>query len=298
MFSMTINPAIDDLIVEIQEDKTHGASQLARQALEVMRVAAMASRARTTGEFTAELDEIARRLMVVRPSMAPVFNAVNRLMMAVTGNQSGNMAALRNDTITHVNELIQASIRAVTQIAAYAVEELSAREVVLTHSYSSTVAMALKAAHMKHNLRVIVTRSGSGRTGERTAWEIAYAGIPVTFIDDTAIGLFVSQASKVLVGADRICADGGLINGVGTYLLALAAKRAGVPFYVLCETLKFDKRFKSTEVELEEKEPAEVSPPDTLPEEVEVKNPYFDITPPDLITAIITENGLVQPGSL
>ena len=96
----------------------------------------------------------------------------------------------------------------------------------MTHSYSSTVAAALKAVREKHRIQVIVTRSGPSRTGERTVWEVSYFGIPVTFVDDTAMGLYISQADKVLVGADRICADGGLVNGVGTYLLAMAAQRA------------------------------------------------------------------------
>jgi ribose 1,5-bisphosphate isomerase len=294
---MTINPAIEDLIQEVREDKTHGASQLASQSLEVLRVAAMASRARTVGELQAELGEIGKVLMVVRPSMAPVYNAVNRLLEAVNNNHTGEVSTLRQDTMLAVNSLVQASVKAVARIAELAAGQIQDGDVILTHSYSSTVTAALKAAHGNLRISVIVTRSGAGRIGERTVWELAYSGIPVTFIDDTAAGLFMSQVSKVLVGADRICVDGALINGIGTYLLALAAKKSGVPFYVLSDTLKFDTRTKGSQVELEEKEPAEVSAPETLPEEAVIRNPYFDVTPPDLITAIITENGLVIPPS-
>ena len=109
------------------------------------------------------------------------------------------------------------------------------------------------------------------------------------------MGLYISRVNKVLVGADRICADGKIINGIGTYQLALAAERAGVPFYVLCETLKFDPRLRGDEVELEEKEVSEVVEPGILPPEVEVKNPYFDVTPLELVTDIVTENGLLTP---
>lgn len=297
MVVMTINPAIEDLIKEIHEDKTHGASQLASQSLEVLRVAAAATRAKTVGELQAELDEIGRALMVVRPSMAPVYNSVSRLMETVNSSRTGDVSTLRNETILEVDRLVQTSVRAIARIAELAAGQIVDGDVIITHSYSSTVTMALKAAHGKHRIRAVVTRSGAGRVGERTVWEIAYAGIPVTFIDDTAMGLYMSQVSKVLVGADRICADGALVNGIGTYLLALAAKKAGVPFYVLSDTLKFDTRTRSSEVELEEKDPVEVSAPETLPEEVVVRNPYFDITPPDLITAVITENGLVVPPS-
>jgi ribose 1,5-bisphosphate isomerase len=297
MVVMTINPAVEDLIQEVREDKTHGASQLARQSLEVLRVVAMASRAQTAGEFQAELDEIGKALMVVRPSMAPVYNAVARLLETVNKNPTGNVATLKNDAIFAVDRQVQDSSKAVARIAELAAGQIVDGDIIITHSYSSTVTMALKVAHEKLRFSVFVTRSGAGRAGERTVWEIAYAGIPVTFIDDTAMGLYMSKASRVLVGADRICADGALVNGIGTYLLALAAKKAGVPFYVLSDTLKFDARTKSSEVELEEKEPVEVAAPETLPEDVVVRNPYFDITPPDLISAIITENGLVIPTS-
>jgi methylthioribose-1-phosphate isomerase len=107
------------------------------------------------------------------------------------------------------------------------------------------------------------------------------------------MGLYVSMVNNVVVGADRVCADGKVVNGIGTYQLALAAERSDVPFYVLCETLKFDPRLKSEKVDLEEKEPSEVVELRKLPPEVKVKNPSFDITPLELITGIVTENGLL-----
>ena len=99
----------------------------------------------------------------------------------------------------------------------------------------------------------------------------------------------------MMVGADRVCADGSIVNGVGTYQLALAAQEAAVPFYVLCETLKFDPRLESGRVDLEEKEPSEVIAPRKLPPQVRVKNPYFDITPLELVRGVVTENGLLAP---
>ena len=164
----------------------------------------------------------------------------------------------------------------------------------MTHSYSSTVVEVLKQAFTKHkNIEVITTRSGTGGTGERVAQELGLYGIPVTFIDDAAVGLYISTVNKVMVGADRICADGKVVNGIGTYQLALVAERVSIPFYVVCETLKFDPRVRSGEVDLEEKETWEVVKPGKLPPKVRVKNPYFDITPLELVTGIVTENGLL-----
>ncbi|GAI10036.1 unnamed protein product, partial [marine sediment metagenome] len=145
------------------------------------------------------------------------------------------------------------------------------------------------------NIEVITTRSGPGRTGEKIAQELEYYGMPVTFIDDAAMRLYLLTVSKVVVGADRVCADGKVINGIGTYQLALAAKVAGIPFYVFCETLKFDPRLKGDEVDLEEKDTSEVVGLGRLPPKVRVRNPYFDITPLELVTGIVTENGLLTP---
>ena len=127
------------------------------------------------------------------------------------------------------------------------------------------------------------------------ASELSLCGIKITFIDDTAAGLYVSQVDKVIVGADRVCADGGVVNGIGTYMIALASNKVNKPFYVVCDMLKFDPRLNSSNVELEEKEPAEVIEPFKLPASVTVKNPYFDITPIELLTGMITEKGFMTP---
>jgi len=292
---MNISPEIIKFIDEIKKDKTRGASELARQAVEVLKVAAEHSRAGSAEEFLAEQREIGERLRLVRPAMAPVFNVVNQFLNAV-GEKGGkkDLDSIKRLAISKADELIESSLQAVAKIARFATELIEDGDIIMTHSYSSTVMEAVKAVFKKHgNIEVIATRSGAGRTGERIAQELGDCGVPVTFIDDTAIGVYMLVTNKVVVGADRICSDGKLVNGIGTYLLALAAARADIPLYVLCETLKFDPRLRGDEVDLEEKEASEVVEPAVLPSVVKVQNPYFDITPLELITGIITENGLL-----
>jgi len=101
-----------------------------------------------------------------------------------------------------------------------------------------------------------------------------------------------------MLGADRVCADGKVVNGIGSYQLALVAERAGIPLYILCDTLKFNPRLSSEEVDLEEREPSEVVEPTRLPPGVSIKNPHFDITPLELITGIVTERGLLAPAAV
>ena len=300
MVAMNISPEVISLIDGIKNDKTHGASQLARQAASVLKVAAERSQTKSTDEFWQEQKEIGQRLMSARPAMAPVFNIVARLLDAMSGKVvEMELDSVRHFAISKVDEVVGDSLRAIAQIAQYGSELIADGDKIMTHSYSSTVVAMLKAAFAEHgNVEVITTRSGPGGSGEMTARELGLYGMTVTFIDDTAIGLYLSTVNKVVVGTDRICADGMVVNSVGTYQLALAGKKANIPFYVLCETLKFDPRVSGGEVDLEEKEPSEVIEPGRLPPEVRVKNPHFDITPLELITGIVTENGLLAPGEV
>jgi len=295
--AMNISHEIISLIDEIKNDKIHGASELARQAANVLKIAAERSETESVAQFLLEQQAVGERLMSARPAMAPVFNIVERLLDIISGKVTEmKLDSIRRLTISKADEIIESSIQAVTQIAGHTSKLIASGDTIMTHSYSSTVIEALKKAFTRYgNIEVIATRSGPGRTGERIAQQLGLYGIPVTFIDDTAVGLYISKVNKVLVGADRICADGKIINGIGTYQLALAAERASLPFYVLCETLKFDPRLRGDEVDLEEKEPSEVVEPGILPSVVRVKNPYFDITPLELVAGIVTENGLLTP---
>jgi len=294
---VSINPEITRLIDEIRNNRTDGASQLARQAVAVLKTVAERSQVGNSREFLLEQMRIGERLMSARPAMAPLCNIVSRLLNRVATNAEGlDLDSIKPITLAKADELIKDSLEAVARVAQFGSELIAGGDTIMTHSYSSTVVAALKQAFNKHrDIEVIVTRSGPGRTGERIAQQLGADGTAVTFIDDAAVGLYISTASKIMVGADRICADGGVVNGIGTYQLALAAEKAGVPCYVLCETLKFDPRLNSDEVTLEEKEAWEVVAPGVLPRRVKVKNPYFDITPRELVTGIVTENGLLTP---
>jgi translation initiation factor eIF-2B subunit delta len=232
--------------------------------------------------------------------MAPIFNIVNRYLVALSLVSPGQgVGYLKGLAVSKADELARVSLQAIAEITSCGLGLIAEGDKIMTHSYSSTVMAVLGEAPAEgKRIEVIATRSGAGGTGQRIALELGRRGMKVTFIDDTAVGLYVSSANKVMVGADRVCADGTIVNGVGTYPLALAAQKAAIPFYVLCETLKFDHRMKSDEVDLEEKEPSEVIGRVKLPPQVSVKNPYFDLTPLELVTGIVTENGLLAPGGV
>jgi eIF-2B alpha/beta/delta-like uncharacterized protein len=292
-YGMPIQPEIQSNIEQIKRDRNQGASELARQSLEVLKLAITQSNAASIRQFNIDLNEIADSLYSARPVMAPIKNAIKLFQKKLSENESKDLNTLKRAAISIVDNAIETSSAAVNKIAEYAKGVLADNDVIMTQSFSSTVIAAFKAGSRTYTLNAIVTRSGTSRIGEITAQEIQRFGVRVTYIDDSAIGLYINQAKKVFVGADRICADGSLVNGVGTYLMALAASKYNIPVYVLCESLKIDPALKSNEAYLEEKSPSEMVMPGVFPAEISVKNPYFDITPAELITGLITEDGII-----
>jgi methylthioribose-1-phosphate isomerase len=134
-----------------------------------------------------------------------------------------------------------------------------------------------------------------------TAWELVQEGIPCTLITDSMAGHLMSrgEVDVVVVGADRIAANGDVANKIGTYALAVLAKRHGIPFYVAAPVSTFDRSIPDgSHIPIEERPAAEVTGyRDTrwAPEGVSVRNPAFDVTPAELLTGIICEKGIAYP---
>lgn len=132
-----------------------------------------------------------------------------------------------------------------------------------------------------------------------TAYELTTDGFDVTLIPDTAVGISMQRGliDRVVVGADRITKDGHVFNKVGTYQIATLAKRHHIPFYVAAPLSTFDFETNWKDVKIEERGPSEVKKvrsEQIAPESVSVFNPAFDVTPPELITAIICEEGVLK----
>jgi methylthioribose-1-phosphate isomerase len=151
---------------------------------------------------------------------------------------------------------------------------------------------------------VLVDETRPRLQGSRlTAWELMQYGIPYEIISDNMAGHFLrtGQAQKVFFGSDRIAANGDVANKVGTYMLALAAHDNGVPVYSVAPTSTIDLSLKDgSQIPIEERDPEEVlgiqfHHERVAPPGARVRNPAFDVTPNRLITAIVTENGIVRP---
>lgn len=272
----------------IKADRERGASELARECLAVMAESARKARVQDEPELRKLLRQRAMRLMQTRPSMAPLHNLLNRWLELVDKEPDGGLGTLRVQASRYADELMEFSLRAVAETASQMAEHLGPNKILMTHSLSSTVAAVFRGLK-EEGVAAIVTESRPLCEGQELATRLSEWGVQTTYITDAQMGLFVSDADAVIVGADSLLPDGSVINKAGTLLLALAAHDQDVPFYVCCESFK-RRNENMGELVLEAMDPAELSV-SQLPH-VTLENIYFDITPARLVSAWVDERGV------
>lgn len=263
---------------DIRDDRTAGASELARRAIDVI-----AREASSAGDLAAARRE-QQRLAGLRPSMVAIEGALAIFVElleehAASGPFEQAVEAARSGARARLERAREGVVRTGVQV----LDEVGPRRIV-TISCSSTVRAVLEA---RPPGAVLVSEGRPGLEGRTIAAGLAPLVGEVTVCTDGAIARLLGEGDMVLCGADAVESDGHLINKVGTFPLALAAARASVPFYAACESFKFSRR---SGIVLEEMDGAEVW--DGPPEGVAVRNPYFERTPPDLVTGFITDDGV------
>ena len=168
-----------------------------------------------------------------------------------------------------------------------------------TVGYGTALGVIRASKESGKNIKVIATETRPVQQGSRlTAFELKHDGIDVSLIPDTAVGYTLANnlVNKIIVGADRILKTGHVFNKIGTYQIALLAKHHNVPFYVAAPLSTFDLSSNPEDVVIEQRKSSEVTgigEKKTAPDGINVINPAFDMTPPELISGIITENGVI-----
>jgi methylthioribose-1-phosphate isomerase len=268
---------------------------------------------RSTAEGDAlrrELDQICEDLRVTRPTAVNLFWAIERMRRRFEKEAAGGGAALREALLAEAQDIRSediASCRALGEFGATLVPE-QAR--VLTHcnagalataGYGTALGVIRSAARQGKVKGVFADETRPYLQGARlTAWELLHDGIPTTLIADNMAGhmMATGQVDLVVVGADRIAANGDVANKIGTYSLAVLAKENGVPFYVAAPVSTFDLGTASgAQIPIEERAAEEVTHHGgrrLAPEGVSVRNPAFDVTPARYVTAIICERGIAR----
>jgi methylthioribose-1-phosphate isomerase len=305
-----------DAAYAIREMIVRGAPAIGQVA--ALGIALSAARAADARPFArrAMIRGAANAVREARPTAVNLGWAVDRMLARLdeVGDLSDDGAMIATALRAEADAIVAEATEAHGRIAEFGVAELPRLDWtinLLTHcntgplacgQFGTALGVVQALHHADRPVHVWVDETRPYLQGARlTAWELAQAGVPHTVIADVAAGHLISrgEVDAILVGADRIAANGDTANKIGTYPLAVLAARHGVPFFVCAPISTIDlETGEGAEIEIEERPPDEVlvikgrpiAPPHTV-----ARNPAFDVTPAELITAIVTDEGALRP---
>ena len=296
-----------DVVVAINEMKIRGAPAIGVAAAYGIALGALGIKTANKDDFLAQLNQMMQTFAASRPTAVNLFQAIDRMKKAAKGD---GIAEIRKSLVNEAKRIHQEETAATKRLSQLGAELIKDGFTVLTHCNAGPLATAgygtalgvIKAAKEQgKKVSVFVTETRPVLQGARlTTWELMQEDIPVTLITDSMAGYFMKRGEIdcVIVGADRIAANGYTANKIGTYTLAVLANAHGIPFYVAAPTTTIDLSLTSGyQIPIEERSPEEVTHIRGVaiaPVGVRAANPAFDVTPHSYITAIITEKGIIR----
>jgi len=296
----------------IRNMTVRGAPAIGASAAFGLALAAQESRAQSAAPFLLDLETAAALLKASRPTAVNLAWAVDRILRVVHA-ATGSVEYLRTLVLAEAQRIADEDVAINKRMGEHGSALIDDGDTILHHCNTGALAVvdwgtALGVISMAHehgkHVHVLVDETRPRLQGSRlTAWELGQYGIPYEIISDNMAGYFLrsGQVQKVLFGADRITANGDVANKIGTYMLALAANDNDVPVYSVAPTSTIDLSLSDwSQIPIEERDPDEVlgiqfHGERVAPEGAKARNPAFDVTPNRLITAIVTENGIVRP---
>ncbi len=303
--------SLDDVVRAIRTMQVRGAPAIGVTAAYGMALAAQLSRADAAASLLDELRRAKVALDAARPTAINLAWATQRMLQVAERASALPIDQLRERLLGEaeaIRDEDEAMCRAIGQHGAALLTE---HRNILTHCNAGGLATAaygtalapIRTAHERGQLlHVFVDETRPFLQGARlTAWELQAAGIPLTLITDSMAGHFMQQGAVdcIIVGADRIAANGDVANKIGTYTLAVLAHAHQIPFYVAAPTSTIDLATPDgSQIPIEQRAPEEVTHLGGVaiaPVGVSAAHPAFDVTPQQLVTAIITERGVVYP---
>jgi len=302
--AVEVAEAIRDMVVR-------GAPAIGVTACMGLALGATQLEVKSRAEFNERFADLGRLFAATRPTARNLFWAVARMQSLVAAHPDkapGDMAAI---LVAEGERVKQEDLRACHAMGRHGAALLEGPSRILTHCNAGGLATAgygtalgiIRAAHAAGNITMVYAdETRPFLQGARlTAWELHRDLIPVTLITDSMSGLMMRRGNvdAVVVGSDRIAANGAVANKIGTYLVAVAARDNNIPFYVAAPTTTVDLDTPTGDtIPIEERDPDEITMMGGVrlaPEGIQVANPAFDITPARLVTAIITETGVARP---
>ena len=268
------------------------------------------SRAASLAELRPEFDRICEVLGETRPTAVNLFWAIRRMRDKFERSLDLPLADLRLALITEAQKMYVEDVAACRAMGRHGATLMPSSGTVLTHcnagalatcGYGTALGVIRAAVEAGKQINVYADETRPFLQGSRlTAWELTKDGIPTTVIADNMAGAIMKQGKikAVVVGADRIAANGDVANKIGTYTVAVLAKEHGIPFYVAAPWSTVDLETSTGDgIPIEQRASREVTHHAgfrVAPEGIAVENPAFDVTPAPYVTAIITERGIAQ----
>jgi methylthioribose-1-phosphate isomerase len=298
----------EDVILAIRGMRIRGAPAIGVAAAYGIALGASGIEKANKDEFLAGLNQVVQTFAESRPTAVNLFQAIDRMKKAA--GRGDGVAEIKKSLVDEAKRIHKEEMTATRLLSRLGAGLFKDGFRLLTHCNAGPLATAgfgtalgiIKAAkEQKKEVTVFATETRPLLQGARlTTWELMQEGIPVTLITDSMAGYFMQRKKVdcVIVGADRIAANGDVANKIGTYTLAVLAKENKIPFYVAAPASTIDLSSSSgDEIPIEERSPEEVTRIQGVPiapEGVEAANPAFDVTPHRYITAIITEKGILR----
>ncbi len=294
----------------IKDMTVRGAPAIGAAAAFGLALAARQSPARTREELLRDLDAAAHELRATRPTAVNLGWALDRMMNRANGL---DLAAkeLRDALQVEAQKIADEDVEMNRALARYGAALIQDGDTVLTHcnagalatvDVGTAVGVIIEAHRQGKRIHVLVDETRPRLQGARlTAWELTRAGVPKTLIADNASGYYMraGKVQRVIVGADRVAANGDVANKIGTYKVAVVARENSIPFYSAMPSSTVDLSLPNGDaIPIEERDAHEVTHIEGVPiapEGVRVGNPAFDVTPSRYITALITDRGVVCP---
>ena len=297
-----------EVVEAIRDMKVRGAPAIGVAAAYAVAMAARDIDTKERGEFLELLSEAGREIAAARPTAVNITWGVARMLNVAEAEP--DMGQVRARLLSEAKRIHEEDVQINQRMGGHGSQLMPEEGAVLTHCNTGALATAgfgtalgvIRAAwEAGKRFQVFATETRPFLQGARlTAWELVQLGIPSSLIVDSSAGLLMrrGEVSCVIVGADRIAANGDVANKIGTYSLAVLAKENALPFYVAAPTSTIDLNVPSgDDIPIEERRPEEVTRfggMQTAPEGIGVRNPAFDITPHKYIGAIVTERGILR----
>ena len=310
--SYVLATAFEDVAVVIETMVVRGAPAIGVSAAYGVALGAIKTTAANAIEFAPEFERICARLAATRPTAVNLFWAIDRMkrLFATLLTAQVSIAAVRGKILAEAHAMYDEDIAACKSMGAFGGELLPEEGGVLTHcnagalatcGYGTALGVIRSAVEQGKRIHVYADETRPFLQGARlTAWELMADGIPTTVIcDNMAASLMrAGKIAAVVVGADRIAANGDFANKIGTYNVAILAKEHGIPFYCAAPWSTIDMDTPTGDaILIEERDPVEVTHhggKQLTPNGVGICNPAFDVTPARYVNAIITERGVLR----